>query len=619
MLLTGFIFSCGGSAGVTRSANPESEVRIDVSRFGIQPNTGEDAVPAVRLALARAREESAAGRRTRLIFPQGRYDFFTDKSEKREYFESNTYLRDRRICAIVIEGVSNLVLDGQGSNFIFHGPMQPLTIDKSSNIRLQNFRVDWDVPLTAQAQVAAVSDSCIDIRIAGESPYIIREGKIFFQGENWESGWWGVIEFARDSHIIPQGSGDQCLGRNWRQYRAEELEPGLVRLHHAFTRRPAAGNYLIMRHNRREHAGMFFFHSDTITVRDVDVYHTAGLGLLGQYSSNLRFEKVRVIPNARKNRYFSGHDDGIHLANCRGKVVIQDCVFGGLMDDPINVHGTCVRIIEIPAPDRLICRFVHDMSVGQLWGRTGETVRFIKAASLKSLGSGTIRSWKALSATDFEIAFRKAIPAGLNVGDALENLTWTPEVLISRCTFNSCRARGVLLSTPGRSIIENSVFRSSGAAILIAGDANQWYESGGVRDVLIRDNIFESPSLSSWYQFGEGIISIFPEIPEPDAGALFHRNIRIEHNIFLAFDYPVLYALSTDSLVFRDNTIRRSYDRVPWHWNKNMLNFTACTHVRVEGTRLIGDVLGRDIMLRNMSPGELTVAPGQGLSVREKE
>ena len=68
------------------------------------------------------------------------------------------------------------------------------------------------------------------------------------------------------------------------------------------------------------------------------------------------------------------------------------------------------------------------------------------------------------------------MPAGLAVGDALENLTWAPEVHISHCTFNSCRARGVLLSTPRKSIIEDSVFRSSGAAILIAGDATPLIE-----------------------------------------------------------------------------------------------------------------------------------------------
>lgn len=64
-------------------------------------------------------------------------------------------------------------------------------------------------------------------------------------------------------------------------------------------------------------------------------------------------------------------------------------------------------------------------------------------------------------------------------------------------------------------MIENNVFESSGSAILIAGDANYWYESGAVKDVLIKGNDFRYPCMSSMYQFCEAIISIEPEIPSP--------------------------------------------------------------------------------------------------------
>ena len=58
------------------------------------------------------------------------------------------------------------------------------------------------------------------------------------------------------------------------------------------------------------------------------------------------------------------------------------------------------------------------------------------------------------------------------MGDALENLTWSPDVEIKNTFFGSCRARGLLVTTPGKVVIENNIFESSGSAILIAGDAN---------------------------------------------------------------------------------------------------------------------------------------------------
>ena len=93
---------------------------------------------------------------------------------------------------------------------------------------------------------------------------------------------------------------------------------------------------------------------------------------------------------------------------------------------------------------------------------------------------------------------------------------------------------------PGKVIIENNVFESSGSAILIAGDANAWYESGAVRDVLIRNNDFRYPCNSSIYQFCEAVISIDPEIPTSEQKYPYHRNIRIMDNTFHLFDYPIL-------------------------------------------------------------------------------
>ena len=96
------------------------------------------------------------------------------------------------------------------------------------------------------------------------------------------------------------------------------------------------------------------------------------------------------------------------------------------------------------------------------------------------------------------------LPEAVIPGDALENLTWTPEVIIKNSFFGSNRARGILMSTPGKVVIENNVFESSGSAILIPGDANGWYESGAVTDVLIRNNVFNDPCMTSMYQFCEG-------------------------------------------------------------------------------------------------------------------
>ncbi|CAN5661547.1 hypothetical protein BH10BAC2_BH10BAC2_01850 [soil metagenome] len=206
----------------------------------------------------------------------------------------------------------------------------------------------------------------------------------------------------------------------------------------------------------------------------------------------------------------------------------------------------------------------------------------------------------------------------MQVKDALENLTYTPAVTIRNSLFSVNRARGILISTPRKVLIEDNTFASSGAAILIAGDANQWFESGAVKDVIIRHNNFTDACLTSMYQFCEAIISIEPEIPKPDAGKTFHRNIVITENNFHPYDYPVLYAKSVDGLTFSNNTIERSTRFTPFHSNRYMFTFLYCKKVNIVGNKLNGNVLGKNILLLHMPAKQLSVQNQQPLAVTKE-
>jgi hypothetical protein len=164
-------------------------------------------------------------------------------------------------------------------------------------------------------------------------------------------------------------------------------------------------------------------------------------------------------------------------------------------------------------------------------------------------------------------------------------------------------------------IIEKNVFESSGSAILIPGDANGWYESGAVTDVLIRNNIFNDPCMTSMYQFCEGIISIYPEIPKPDINKPFHRNIRIENNEFHPFDYPVLYAKSVDGLTFTGNTLIRSNRFEPFHSRKSTFTFENCMNIQIKGNSYEGEILGKNIRLVNTSPKTIKTDKKEGLII----
>jgi hypothetical protein len=606
-----FVFSLLIFNGVcTRAKHRAAAAKGDtvyITNFGVKPDSHIDAVAKIQEALKVCKGKSNPV----LVFPKGRYDFWPQRAIKKIYQESNTTANNPKCNGMLIEQLNNVTIDGNGSSFIYHGTMQPFTIDGCRNVLIKNLKIDWDLPLTGQGEVVDTTGNYIDVKIDEKQyPFKIENGKLLFAGEGWKSGIWIIMEYNRGTHIIAPQTGDTpALGKDWQKYKAQRVGNGVVRLNYPFKRKPKPGNILIFRHSPRDHAAIFIQNSKNVRLKDLDIYHCAGLGILAQYTENLDYRKINWVPNAAEGRYFSGHDDGMHYSNCKGTILVDSCRFAGLMDDPINIHGTYVKIIQKLGSNQLLCHFMEPMSTGMEWARKGDKVGFINNESLQTIGTGVVAAFTPVNQTDFKISFYGAIPRPVKMANGLENLTWTPAAMITNSSFESCRARGILVTTPKKVVIENNVFSSSGSAILIAGDVNSWYESGEVTNVLIKGNKFLAATMTSPYQFCEAIISIFPEIPVMNAATpTYHRNIRIIANEFHPFDYPVLFAQSVSDLKFENNKLIRSYDYQPFHYRKATFSLVGCKRVSIKNNQIDKNLLGKNIKLEYMSAKEVDLS-----------
>jgi len=589
--------------------------KVLITDFGANPNSGENCVPAILEALEDCKKQGSVV----LIFPSGRYDFYPENSPRVDYYELNTTDINPKTCPILIKEMSNVVIDGLGSTFIFHGAMQPFTIDNSSNITIRNVSIDWDFPFGAESEIVEVDDSYFDLRIdKTKYPYLIEKNKLVFLSDDWKELWGGVkwndpMQFDRETLRVTYGTDDDLLGENWDiTYTAKELGKDLVRIFHNNNELLKKGNYLVLRFGIRDHAGIFMADSKDILLENINMHSNKGMSFLAQYTENITYRNVNCIPNTEKRKIISGHDDGFHHSNCKGQITVENCSFKGLMDDSFNAHGTCVKIVEKISSDKLLCKFMHHQSKGVVWARPGEMVGLIDCRNMKTVDTGLVKSFLSRDSIFFEITFKAPIPEEISEDDALENLTWTPNVTIRNCYFGSHRARGMLISTPGKVVIDNNIFESSGSAIVIPGDANGWYETGAVRDITISNNLFKASCLTSYYQFSDAIISVHPEIPDLDLSVTpFHRNVRVMNNTFEVFDYPVFYALNTEGVSFNTNTIKRSFSYLPRHSSKYTLTFDACRNVEVRGNKFEDDVLGRNIKLIRTDESEIELESEQ--------
>ncbi len=470
--------------------------------------------------------------------------------QKRRYHISNSDPAEVHCVGILLEGEHNRVLDFHGETLLFDSDAIAIAMDDCENITVQNAVIDWAVPFSAEGTILSASSSCVTVSIDRERyPHFVEDGKLYFTGNGWCSQLFGALEFGPDGKV-PAGAGD-----TFPRVTASQTGEGIV-LHGAFSPVPQVGNTLVLRHGKRRHPGLFCQNSRNITLRNVTFHATCGLGALFQFCENVTVSQVSFRPGPGR-RVLSGHDDGLHFSNCRGQILVEDCHFQGLMDDCINVHGTSVPVLSLSGSTVCGC-FAHPQSTGfDVWAIPGDQVSVLDRKTLNALMTTTVQHFSLLDATHFSIELDRPLPEGYSL--ALENLSNTPSFFCRRSFFGPGRARGLLVTTPGSVVVEHNTFESSGSAVLLSGDANGWYESGTCTDVTLRHNVFDN-CLTSCYQFCEGVISICPEIPDPDGSTGFHKNIRIYENVFCCPSARLLYAHCALGIRFQNNHISGGQD-----------------------------------------------------------
>ncbi len=566
----------------------------EISAFGLKANSSKNASPVLQKALAKIKAEYKEGEKVILRFPEGRYEFHEKGAAVREYYISNHDQTNPKKVGIALEDMKNLTLDAQGSEFVFHGRMLPVSLLRSENCLLKNFSIDFENPHIAQVKI--VENDPQDGIVFEPAPWVdyrIAKDSIF---EAYGEGWtmrhsWGIAFDGDTKHLVYNTSDIGCPTKG-----ASEVAPRRIHAPGWKDARLVPGTVVAMRGWGRPTPGIFLSHDVNTTIENVKVHYAEGMGLLAQLCENITLEKFGVcLKGDADPRYFTTQADATHFSGCKGKIVSCNGLYEGMMDDAINVHGTYLKVVKRVDDRTLVGRYMHGQSWGFEWGCPGDEVQFIRSNTMELVGKQnkiiSIRPYdkeQTEGAREFLITFQEPVDQVINEqsGFGIENLTWTPEVLFSGNVIRNNRARGSLFSTPRKTIVENNLFdHTSGAAILLCGDCNGWFETGACRHVIIRKNRFVN-ALTNLFQFTNAVISIYPEIPDlKGQQQYFHGGpeggIVIEDNEFETFDAPILYAKSVDGLVFRNNTIKLNTEYKPFHPNRNRFWLERVTNVTI--------------------------------------
>lgn len=569
--------------------------RIRVTDYGAVPDSGAAANGAFARAL-----EACGGHDAVIVFPRGRYDFHPDPDSE-------------QTIAMALRGARNIEVDGGGSEFVFHGRMKVFHVEDCENVTLRNFSTDWDRPYISQGEFVSVTPQYVDLRIdRSQYPYVIEQGHIRFTGEGWSAG---VVDsymniYDKATGTIAYRTRDSHTG-NIFNGEAEQVAPDVVRFHGSILEREVPvrpGQIITLYHGTYILTGIELCYSRNITLEDITLYHTLSNGVYGYRCENITLHRVSTTPRTEKGRVFSTVADASHFTCCRGRILIDGCAHAGQGDDFMNVRGTYSRI-ESFKDRRTALIDGRGWTIGAtdtLWVVDRETMR--RGAEL------VVRRINKRNG-GYEVEFTDTVPAEVTEGMFLENKTWTPELVVRNCRFEKKnRARGMLVTTPRRVVIENNCFNTAGAAILIEGDLDHWFESGSHTDLTIRNNRFVNCCTSGCetgdrWEWGEAPITISPSFrPDSPDSPSYHRNITICDNTFECFDAPVLFARSVENLRFERNRLKSTFDYEPFLWQRSTLRLDGCRCVTVRGNRVAKDFPARTIELHHMRRSDLAVS-----------
>lgn len=514
---------------------------VRMSDFGLDARHTEDICSKVSVALDYCRTLDTP---VKLVFDKAVYPVFFDGDEALESSQ------DRQI--LYMDGFKDVIVDGGGSTFLFSGLGGVALLYRCSNVELRNFTVEWERPFITQTEIRECAPDHLDLFIDPQLyPYELRDSHVVYIFPNGE---YGVARdsynncFTPDGEILP-GVADNYQLCQLLESEAEQLPGSIVRFHGENPLDVPAGTIMTIYNVRYRTPWASLVRSSDLRLRDIVVHHSVGCGVVATDVRDLSIDRVDYRPS--KGRVFTAVADAFHITNCSGQFSLTNCYVDGQGDDALNVHGRYFKALSRTSHSSEVY-LSHTIPLVY----PGDSVWVVDRRSMSREDTLLVAGVDVLGDSRYRLSFASPLPEDIPMEDLFfENASRYPDVLVRGNTFGKGnRARGILLTTPGHVLVEDNVFRSAGCAILVEGDLTYWYESGGVRDMTIRNNRFERCLTSPW---GAAVISFTPS-PEPVVDAeSYHSNVRIENNLVtLAEGTSFVYDRMVGNLTVTDNEIR---------------------------------------------------------------
>lgn len=446
-----------------------------------------------------------------------------------------------KLVAAPVFNKKGITIDGNGSHLVCHGLVSPFATVNSTEITIRNLAITTEYPYSVGFVIEAKDDEGFTIKFdKGICPYKVKDGNIdFILDGNIISSKDGRISLHSMDRIFvvylmtPEAPGDKSkFPARFLGIEATDLGEGRVHFKYYGDEHPKSakcpyevGEYIAINMEEKRRRNAFFFEDClNIKLESVSVERFGGMAFLAQRCGNVSIEQFKVLPIGEDR--VSVTADIMQIVNCYGTVSITDSECGYSMDDVINIHGNYLEVVKVEGSKvKLdVCHASHD---GFFPYRKGDSVEFSEKHTRKLLAKAYVVEVTPdpdnISQCTLEV---DRSLENLPIGSLVENATLNPDVNILRNRFSNFPH--IRLSGRGKYLVEGNEISQCSQAINISDLADYWYESGRVKDVTIRNNLFQNCNALGGNTFISIGVSGWPE-----NAPLIHEKIVLENNRYV--------------------------------------------------------------------------------------
>lgn len=541
----------------------------------LDESSSEDAMPAIRAALA----DCATKKATTLVLPGDTLNIKPAQAFEEYQYISNNDPSMKRI-AFQLQDVKDFTVEGNGTVLMFSGHISPFNLERCSGITVKDLTIDFKRAFVSEGRITAVGKGFFEVQFPEHYNMTFREGNLVFRDENNETyPYSSLLEFDPVRKEVAYHVHDYWIWTESSQ--AEEVGPGRYRFHRDDYGDGTVGNVMAFGASYRNNPAFTLLDCDGFNLVDVKLYNCCGMGIIAQSSKDIELLRMDVEPTPGSDRVISISADATHFVNCKGYIRMVDCIFRGQKDDATNVHGWYMAVEKVLSGNRLLLCWRNSGQYGIEFIKPGMTLELVDSRTMETYSRMKVEGVEYLNSEYAEVTFEGELTDKTKPGDVVAEDDAYPDVLISGCYIGNNRARGLLIGSRGKVVIEKNTFHSPGTAILFEGDGRYWYEQSGVRDVVIRDNVFDNCMYGS-ATWGSAVIAVGSGIADREHSR-YHKNILVENNVFKGFDHRIVNLYCVDGFTFRNNRIEFSDADYPAFGNPGeRFVFNDCDNVKVE-------------------------------------